>query len=187
MGGNHLETDDLIVLLLGAPSRNPHLQHRINGITRLEKLVYIIVQDQELVNNLLKEPPVFEANNFGPFSQDIYKAVETLEAAGLVRERSREAANNDDLWEFHEYIGEPDSPAYTERQFELTDVGRKYFQATASLVPNQAIDQVAEVKERYGSLPLRQLIRYVYRALDADPKKRHLLDKSIIRDDVLGA
>ena len=35
-----IEVDDAIVMILGAPSDAPTLQGRIEGITRLEKLVF---------------------------------------------------------------------------------------------------------------------------------------------------
>ncbi len=40
-----LEVDDVIVLLLGAPSKAPALQNRIEGVTRLEKLIFLLKQE----------------------------------------------------------------------------------------------------------------------------------------------
>lgn len=181
-----IETDDLIVLLMGAPSRHSQLRDKVSGVTRLEKLIFLM-HERDALQPHLKETPHFVADKFGPFSLDVYKAVETLEAAGLLREQSREASTSDDLWESDELIGLSEGPAYTERHFELTELGKKYFGVLKTIVPKATLDDVAALKDRFGSLPLRQLIRYVYTEVASDPERQHLLDRSTIRKDVLGS
>ena len=45
MDTDELIASDLILLLLAAPTRWPQAQNRINGITRLEKLLFLIDQE----------------------------------------------------------------------------------------------------------------------------------------------
>ena len=42
------EVDDAIVLLLGAPSKLPQLAGRMQGVTRLEKLIFLLDQETSL-------------------------------------------------------------------------------------------------------------------------------------------
>ena len=63
-----VEVDDAIVLLLGAPSDSLPRHGRIDGITRLEKLIFLVEHETDL-RTLLTEHADFEAYNFGPFSR----------------------------------------------------------------------------------------------------------------------
>lgn len=173
------EVDDAIVLLLGAPStRVPH-PGRIEGITRLEKLVFLLDRESDL-GQLLTESPEFEAHNFGPFSAKVYQAVETLEAAGLITDSASLSATSEDSWEADVLIGEEPANSYTTRDFELTDLGHQYYAALISELPSETEPVVRGLKDQFAGLPLRQLIRYVY------TKHDDMTGKSLIRDEVLG-
>lgn len=172
-----IETDDLVVLLLGAPGPAGQPRGRIEGITRLEKLVFLIEKERE--PSWLTEDAGFESHNFGPFSAKIYTAVDTLAAAGLLEDSGSLASSTEDAWEAENIIGEPVADPYATRNFELTERGQRYYQALLRDLPDGVEHDLSEFKTRFAALPLRQLIRYVY--------ERHpdFTDKSIIRDDVL--
>jgi hypothetical protein len=172
-----IETDDLVVLMLGAPSPSGQQSGRIEGITRLEKLVFLI--EKERAPKWLTENAGFVSHNFGPFSSKIYTAVDTLVAAGLLKDSGSLAASTEDAWETENIIGEQMSDPYATRNFELTERGRRYYDALIKELPAGVEEELASFKARFATLPLRQLIRYVY--------ERHpdFTDKSIIRDDVL--
>lgn len=173
------EVDDAIVLLLGAPAGSPTLRDRIEGITRLEKLVFLLEQETEL-GHLLTERPDFIAHNFGPFSAKVYQAVETLEAADLITDSAALSPTEEDSWESDQIIGEEPATSYTTRDFELTDLGRRYYRALIDELPPGSESAVAEFKDQFGGLPLRHLIRYVY------SRYPDLTDKSLIRDEIMG-
>jgi hypothetical protein len=170
------EVDDAIVLLLGAESRVPSLSGRLEGITRLEKLVFLLEKESKL-RDLLDEELEFHAYDFGPFSSKIYQAVDVLEAAGLIQDNIRYSGGADDTWETVHIVGE-DAP-YSTREFVLTDLGRKYFAALLQEIPEDLTKEVSNIKDRFGSMPLRQLVRYVYKRYPA------YTEKSKIRDQVL--
>jgi uncharacterized protein len=172
-----IETDDLVVLLLGAPGPPGQTSGRIDGITRLEKLIFLIEKERQPA--WLTEDAGFVSHNFGPFSAKIYTAVDTLVAAGLLKDSGSLAPSTDDAWETTNIIGAAPSDPYATRNFELTDRGRRYYEALLRDLPASVEEDLSAFKARFGGLPLRQLIRYVY--------ERHpdYTDKSIIRDDVL--
>jgi uncharacterized protein len=170
-----IETDDLVVLVLGAPGPPGQPSGRIEGITRLEKLIFLI--EQERKPEWLTEDVGFESNRFGPFSSKIYTAVDTLSAAGLLEDSGSFTTSREDAWETENIIGE--QTPYATRNFELTDLGRRYYQALLNELPEGVEDDLSDFKKSFAAMPLRQLVRYVY--------ERHprFTDKSIIRDDVL--
>ena len=173
-----LEIDDAIVLLVGAPGANERDRGRIEGITRLEKLLFLLEKETD-APHWLKEDAGFSSDNFGPFSAKAYQEIEMLTSAGLVEDSARLTDSAEDTWETENIIGEEPADPYATRDLSLTEKGRRY-EALLSELPEGAEEVVAELKRRFGSMPLRRLIRYVYQ------RYPEFTDKSIIRDEILG-
>jgi hypothetical protein len=181
-----IEIDDAIVLLLGAES--PGLESgEIRGVTRLEKLVFLLERETSS-KEWLAEDAKFEAYNFGPFSQRIYQAVDTLAAARMIDDSTSSAPDDIDTWEEREGIGLSAGALgrtnvrdpYTTRDFRLTERGWRYYEALLKSLSPHAIQELRDFKSKFAALPLRQLVRYVYLRYD------EFTTKSIIRDDILG-
>jgi hypothetical protein len=175
-----LEVDDVIVLLLGAPGPTEGDRGRIEGITRLEKLLFLLERETD-ATHWLKEDAGFSSNNFGPFSAKAYQEIEMLTSAGLVDDSARLTDSVEDTWETEHIIGEESVDPYATRNLSLTEKGHRYYKALLSELPENAEEVVAEVKHRFGSMPLRRLIRHVYQ------RYPDFTDKSIIRDQILGS
>ena len=130
----------------------------------------------------LTEKANFEAYNFGPFSADVYRAVDMLSAAAIISDTGELGSNAEDTWEQRSVIGDapPTNDPYATRDFRLTDRGWRYYSAVLADLPQGAIDEVRSLKQRFGYLPLRQLVRYVYQ------RYPRYTENSVIRDDILG-
>lgn len=177
---NAIEIDDAIVLLLGAGVEEGR-PARLQGITRLEKLIFLLERETKSARWLTQNAE-FEPYNFGPFSRKVYDAVETLAAAGIISDSAQLAPDDMDTWETREVIGEVPggSNPYTTRDFALTDRGWRYFSALEKELASDSLEELASFKSRFASLPLRQLVRYVYLRYE------DYTTKSLIRDDILG-
>jgi uncharacterized protein YwgA len=175
-----LETDDAIVLLLGAPGATERDEGRIEGITRLEKLLFLLEKETD-ATKWLKEEADFRSDNFGPFSAKVYQEIENLTTYGLITDSASLSESDEDTWESEHIIGEPVTERYATRDIELTEKGKRYYRALLEELPPEAEKVVSELKRRFGAIPLRRLIRYVY--------QRHpdFTAKSIIREDILGS
>ena len=173
-----VEVDDLIVLLLGAPSKAPALQNQIEGVTRLEKLIFLLMQETPIGDQLIEDPG-FEPHNFGPFSAKVYQAVDVLVAYGLLQDSAELSPSTEDSWETEEVVGTVQANPYATRNFTLTERGRKYYEALIRDLPKSTETCLADFKARFGGRRLRQLIRYVYK------KYPTYTDKSLIRDEIL--
>ena len=174
-----LETDDAIILLLGAPGATERDTGRIEGITRLEKLLFLLEKETD-ATNWLKEDAQFRSDNFGPFSAKAYQEIENLTAYGLVKDSATLSDSAEDTWESEHIIGEPTPERFATRNLELTDKGRRYYAALLAELPPQAESVVSDLKRRFGAIPLRRLIRYVYQ------QHPEFTDKSVIREEILG-
>jgi hypothetical protein len=172
-----IETDDVIVLLLGAPGGSDPVGH-LDGVTRLEKLVFLLERETP-VRSWVTETADFRSDKFGPFSAKIYKAVETLSAYDLLEDSARVSDSEEDRWEAINVLGDDLEDPYTTRTFQLTERGLRYYAALIKLLPPDAEDILLRFKERFATLPLRQLVRYVYE------RYPEFTDKSEIRDQIL--
>jgi hypothetical protein len=162
-GTVELVGSDLVLLMLAAPTKVAAARDRVDGITRLEKLLYLADRETTVSDAVTDEGLVFQPYDYGPFSKEVYEAVELLEQAGLVREERLVSGQSVDSLEDVEVTGAVDADEYVTRCFVLTHAGR----AVAGLVSAQHPDVVqalSGVKDRYAARPLTALIQYVYGA-----------------------
>lgn len=163
---------DLVLLVLGAPTVDPDQEGKCLGITRLEKLTYLLEAESSLWD-VAEEPAerfTFEAYHFGPYTRELYDAVDLLVGIGLVHERRRPVAGSLDVVEELEnldardagIIGGSDDQRYVERTFELSDKGRYISKVLEQRIGGNAVSEISRIKDQYGSMPLRQLLRNVY-------------------------
>jgi len=172
-----IETDDVVVLLCGAPG-GPQPRGSLEGVTRLEKLIFLLERETP-VRTWLTEVADFRSDRFGPFSAEIYKAVDSLWAYGLLEDSARFADDAEDRWETVNVVGK-DVDEFTTRTFKLTERGLRYYDALIAELPDNAETVLQTFKDRFARLPLRQLVRYVYE------RYPEYTDKSEIRDKILG-
>lgn len=173
-----VETDDVIVLVLGAPG-GPYERGYLEGITRLEKLVFLLERETP-AGRWLTEAADFRSHKFGPFSSKIYQAADSLAAYGLLEDSARRADSTEDRWESVNVVGVTDLDPYTTRTFKLTPRGHQYYAVLIAELPSEAEGVIKRFKDRFAGLPLRQLVRYVYE------RYPEFTDKSEIRDEILG-
>lgn len=168
-----LEGADLVLLMLAAPGRTGE-GGRVNGITRLEKLIYIADRESD-VARAVAEPIRFAPYHFGPYSKQIYEAVELLEQVELLEERQVRVGEVLDSLEDAE-LGAQDEAEYVERQFMLTDDGRAVAELLASRNRDIAV-VLAQVKGKFGDMSLNELLRYVYRKYPESAEKSKIRDR----------
>jgi uncharacterized protein YwgA len=171
-----LHAPDLILMLLAAQAGTRSVQQRLDGITRLEKLLFLADQETT-VRSEVADPFVFEPYDFGPYSKAVYEAVDLLEQAGLVQEDRAYQGQALDSAEEAQAIA-PEEREGIERRFWLTEDGIAVAQLLSRVHPKVA-SQLAQIKGQYGDMPLRRLIRYVY------TKYPKFAEASKIRDEVL--
>jgi predicted DNA binding CopG/RHH family protein len=162
---------DLMVLLLHATSNRG--DDAIRGVTRLQKLLFVIEQ------KLAAQRSNFYAYNFGPFNEEVNDAAHALRLAGFLRGGQAPAAGPPSFVEMMETAakrsGPPDEPEVEE--FALSDSGH---QAAEQLrQSNRAYDRlyayVSAVRDEWDT---PDLIERVY---EAYPK---YAERSLIREKV---
>jgi hypothetical protein len=168
---------DLVLLMLAAPGQGKSASGRVDGVTRLEKLLYLASRESDLPARV-EEPLRFVPYNFGPFSKGVYEAVELLEEMQppLVREvRVADGETIDNETEAGLGTGRTE---YVERRFLLTDEGRLVADLLARQHP-EAMKLMAAIKGRYGGLTLNQLVNYVYNRYPEDTVNSLIRDRHL--------
>ena len=162
-----LDREDVILLILEANERLFGAP-RFRGVTRLEKILYLLHRETSFEG--IGRFFVFVHHLFGPFSKEVYSAVEFLESAGLIcvertdaTRYSRVAA--EELTSERPRVGAAFVSA-RERVFSLTEFGRrvaKMWRVSLGRRRPQDLEAIDGTVRRYARMPLVALIRYVYR------------------------
>lgn len=163
MLANSLVGSDLVLMLLWAPTTVESANGRVNGITRLEKLLYLVERETSVAEGVAAEQLKFKAYKYGPFSKDVYEAVELLEESGLLVEQRVVDGQTIDSMEDISVTGAVEVDEYVERRFVLTDNGRLVADHLARHHPS-IVKQLTTIKDRYAGRSLSGLIRYVYKS-----------------------
>jgi uncharacterized protein len=172
-----LDREDVVLLILEASERILGREW-FSGITRLEKLLYLLEceTDFEGIGNFFH----FEAHNFGPFSKEVYEAIEFLLSCELIEVHEKAFtsvySSSDEAKLLAETSDDDVSDEYgtesevTEKQFKLTPNGRKVAGIMRDAIKRRRpsdVEAIDEIVRKYGTRPLTQLIRYVYRQYPA--------------------
>lgn len=163
-----LDGEDIILMIVEANKRI-HGRTYLSGITRLEKLVYLLERETDFEGVGRFFP--FHAHNFGPFSKEVYEAVDFLEGCNLLEVREKAYGSpytSADEADLSAEIGDDEGGQreVKEKEFRLTcdgnTVASKLRGAVARRRPED-VDLLDKIVLKYGAWPLRQIIRYVYR------------------------
>lgn len=182
-GGTHVSVEisekseigrrDLLLLLLGLGSKS-EVTEGLGGITRLQKYVYLLEQEERLKPSGIGFE--FTPYKAGPYSSRLYDDLEFLENLDLItKKRSGEATEGEateveltfeDLIEPDQELADrvkPEADAFEEYKFKLTPRGAQKIEELLKGGQYQpVVDGVKRVKSRYGRYSLSDLLYYVY-------------------------
>jgi hypothetical protein len=160
---------DLVLLLLYANQRQGTKSW--SGITRLQKLAYLATEDPIYADLADKgEAPAieFEAYKMGPFTPEIYEAVDTLTSfhPPLIRATPGSVAGQDEVETAH-YVEEMDLDQMTTagprpNTFTLTEDGSTVGKRLWDDAPPELQTVLTRLVRQFGRMPLRDLLRFVY-------------------------
>lgn len=177
---------DLILLILGVGTEAKK-KAGISGMTRLQKLLFLIKQDVRLEEK--GSGFEFEPYIAGPYCAKVYDDLEFLENIGFIESEvsgeATEVESSEVDFTFEELIGDdsdklktPD--VYDERRFYLTEKGKNRVESLLkSEVFQPVIDGIRKVKSKFGHYSLDDLLYYVY------TKYPEMATESEIKDRVL--
>ena len=176
MAEGDIDKTDLLLLLLYAPDHAGKRAGAMYGITRLEKLMFLLEKEGGLSS--FRDEFDFEPYRFGPFSTQVYDTLEALEGWGFLEMRSRSVSDHyaaAEVERLDEELSdeEGDVPSTNDRRaleerpirekvITLTARGRLLAGRVAEKVGEEERAAIARIKQKYGRMSLRHLIAYVY-------------------------
>jgi uncharacterized protein YwgA len=166
---------DLLVVLLYAPGRSG-LMEPISGITRLQKLVFLLQQNigpGAIVDDA--KSFIYQPYKMGPFSKDLLETLEQLKAVGVVVSKRLEYWISDDADDDTEDDDlENDLPFHKVEslQYSLSDgLGQQVGEGLWEGLKESQKKEFKKFKSFFNSLSLRQLLIYTYERFPKYAKK----------------
>lgn len=177
---------DVLLMLLYAPE-NDEIATPVKGITRLDKLIFLLSRFKEF-EKLFRNDYDFVPYNFGPFATELLDDLEALKAQGVVeakKEKTKRASETRDAEAIDEESGELGESEITWDMYHyevycLTEEGREIAERIFSAASEAQRSVIISVKERFNTKSLTGLLRYVYKTYPS------YAEKSEIRTKILG-
>lgn len=122
------------------------------------KLVFLLKMEGKYPK-LVPDFYAFQAHRFGPFEQTVYKDLEALVDRGIIRE---DLPSETIVLEVKKVNLEE---ARKNATYSLTEHGQEYMEQIAErmkIIAPEVLLEIEHIKRKYGSLPLRELLRYIY-------------------------
>lgn len=184
---------DVLIVLLYAKGSSGEISEPIEGITRLDKVMYLLSKSPEF-ENIVNRGYQFKADNFGPFAPELFDDIEALKGEGLIEVISKrktqnkiETSDEESVEEvFDEYTDTQKEDysivswkSYQVECYKLTEIGKKIGSFLYNGLTEKQQLKLTKTKKVFGDMSLRRLLHYVY------SKYPKMIEKSIIRDDIL--
>lgn len=164
---------DLVLLLL--KSSRDEGYGPISGTTRLQKLLFLLSQSDEYADLARKgdvPPLAFRPYRMGPFTPDVYDAVDLLaefepplievaQGGRVDREGDLELDLYVDEWDL-DRAQPPVSSVPRPTTYQLTREGKQVADALWTSAPVELRHEISHVMRDFGHLDLRSLLRLVY-------------------------
>lgn len=155
-----LDKEDTLLLLLLALTEEGAME-KVRSITRIEKLMYLLQRETQF-SDKLGDKFQFRPWKFGPFSREIYDAIDLLESLGLVHTEEQELASYVEYTERNDLTGAEQEDPIVEKVFSLTGRGAAVAEKLKSLIATEDWNEILKLKKRFERTPLTSLIQYVY-------------------------
>ena len=167
---------DVILLLIELAGRDSQ-EAWFRGITRLEKIIFILMSEHNLTAWIQEDKPTFIPYKLGPYAREVYAAIDFLSSYGLIEDSFAGTSSSVDSMEVIMNIDTGSMP-YEERRFRLTDDGRRAAQSLRQNSNSELLDTMQNCYNQFGRIPLITLLRHVYTKYPA------YTGKSVIKDDI---
>jgi len=148
-----------------------HLAGDVDGMTRLQKLLFLLEKESEFSDIHEEISFDFEAYKYGPFSELVYDEVEFLLNLGAL-----EAVEPDYEMENLEVDKEDELRG---KRFRLTEKGQKICAELSDILGEETENNMEQVVNKYSDMNTNELLEYVY------SQYPDYTTKSEIKDEVL--
>jgi uncharacterized protein len=160
---------DILLLLLYSEGASGKINEPIQGMTRLMKLIFLLNQQ-----SCFKDVFSFVPYKMGPFTSEVYEEMENLKNYPSPQQPFIRAKQDiiDDSYIDPELLKLTDDLSVMDDEISASEINQVFYLSSLGaaiagdlwkeLTPQQRL-LIEEVKKLYGNLPLKSLLRNVYR------------------------
>ncbi len=173
---------DLIITLIYSPGQSGTEGEGIRGITKLQKLVFLLMVEGRF-KEIVPEEVKFEAYDFGPYSSKVMNMLETLKSVGIIE-------TSEEKLETYQEVMDGIAAGFDEQEirphpqtveiYTLSEKGMIIGKELFHSLSDEIRTVINSIKAKYNAMKLLELLKYVYSKY---PETR---EKSIITEKVLG-
>ena len=184
---------NILLLMLGLGKDEVDIANGINGITRLQKFLFLL-ENEDYINKI-DNGYQFEAYKAGPYSPTLYDDLEFLENLGLIQSEVSGVATEEEAGDidftFEELMDDVEelkddfediitADVYDEKRFRITAKGAdKVNDILEKEKFTPVVNAIRKIKSKFGNYSLDDLLYYVY------TKYPDMTTESEIKDQVL--
>ncbi len=164
---------DVLLALLYTPGATGEFGEPIKGITRLQKLMFLLWKE----GGFYKDIPNlynFKAYDFGPCMDDIYDDLEFSQDIHLILSEQVPSGNEYEGADENAFLSDFGfrlTKTPTRRDFSLTETGIEAAREIYEALDGERQNEIYNIKRRFNSMEFFKLLRYVYRKYPAFAKK----------------
>jgi hypothetical protein len=162
--------EELLIALLYAGELRPA---KIEGITRLEKLLFILKMEKGILKDVSHENTFnFFPFRMGPWTNEVYDEIDFLESLGLLsknkekKDTPSDTASIDELFTntlLDKYQNSENIPNEKGTEiFSLTVEGEEKAKKIWEKLADEEKKNIQEIKLKFNKMDLKKFLRYVY-------------------------
>lgn len=156
---------DLLLCLLYAPGKSGRAGEPIDGITRLQKLMFLLQQGvgpKQLVDDAIQYG--YKAYKMGPYAGELQRDISDLQAAGIILTERLEywLPDDADVTPGSDLDSDRGSKRVESSRFKLSPLGMRIGTDLWELLNSTQQDELQHFKQFFNSLSLRQLLIFTY-------------------------
>ena len=157
-----------------------HFGGEIGGITKVQKMLFLIEKETKFGDAYSGEISMeFKPYKMGPFSAEIYNQVDLLLSMNAITAEPGNFSPSDE-YELKKVSPDSGSESLSHKVFHTTSKGHKIGKALAEVLEESTRKDLEETIQYYNSMPLRQLLEYVYSNYE------EMTGESEIKEEILG-
>jgi len=177
---------DVLLVLLYCEGPTGKMGEMIEGITRLDKIMFLLSESEEF-SSIIEQGYNFEADNFGPFAPELFDDIEALKQEKIINVITRSVPRrNIEVADELSVIDplEDDNPSDTDfsvDKYQLTSEGFEVSKLIYNGLTEKQKNKLIQIKKRWQNRDLSDLLHYVYtkypKTTEKSKIKRRILSK----------
>jgi len=173
---------DILIALLYAEGNEGKKGESIEGITRLDKLMFLLSRSEEF-KEIVNKGYNFEADNFGPFAPELFDDIEALKQENILNIISTRHPNNRTEVADEQIVIDPkedDEPSdndYPVNKYQLTNNGLQIGKYIWNGLNEKQKEKILIIKKTWENKNLIDLLHYVYKRYPETTEKSKIKEK----------